>query len=458
MRTRALLTHHLSLLRAVIAALIAALVVAGAAVTAVTAVAATAPAPSPSVVGPDVSSNNHANGGVVNWAVVHGTGGASFALVKATEGATYTNPYFAGDFAAVRDQGMVRGAYHYARPGGATDAEIAADASAEANFFVRTAGTLSTQGDLPAVLDIEQAGTLSPAQLALWTHTWLRLVQTLTGRAPIVYTYGYFWTSAMGNAADFSAYQLWLSSYSAAAPAMVGGWGSYAFWQYTDAAVLAGVNRPVDVSIFNGSQDQLRTLANYPPAPATPSPAPTPAPVVQVASHIVWNAVSSTRTYGYRQVTTAKLLNPAGKPLAGKVLRLCTTTTARVSVCARVRTNAAGAVAWSYTPAGHVSAAVYFDGDATTRMSATRTVTWRVTPSVALAARGRTITAVVKPANGATIYLFAWNGRSWILKARQAPRTGVASFTGVAGTTYRATVGATTVTTAAYAPNYVRAR
>jgi len=64
----------------------------------------------------------------------------------------------------------------------------------------------------------------------------------------------------------------------------------------------------------------------------------------------------------------------------------------------------------------------------------------------------------VKPANGATIYLFAWNGRSWILRAHQAPATGVASFTGVRGTAYTVTVGATRATTAAYAPNYVWAR
>jgi len=212
-------------------------------------------------------------------------------------------------------------------------------------------------------------------------------------------------------------------------------------WYYTPAGtVSAGV-------YFDGDAATLASATHTVTWVVTP-----------VVSHIVWNGVSSTHTYGYRQVTTARLLNPAGKPLAGKVLRLCTTNTARVSVCAKVRTNAAGSVVWYYTPTGHVSAAVYFDGDATTRASATRTVTWRVTPTVSLTVSGRTIKVVTKPAHGATIYLFAWNGRSWILKARQAPRTGVAYFTGVRGVAYTVTVGATASANAAYAPNYVRAR
>ena len=108
---------------------------------------------------------------------------------------------------------MIRGAYHYARPSGATNAAITADAIAEASFFVSHTGRLSAKGDLPPVLDIEVAGTLNPAQLSLWTHTWLDRTKRLTGRTPMVYTYGYFWRQKMGNSTGFAAYPSgWLAT------------------------------------------------------------------------------------------------------------------------------------------------------------------------------------------------------------------------------------------------------
>src|ERR1700709_2017890 len=65
--------------------------------------------------GPDVASHQHPGGYVINWSRTEAAG-AKFAFVKATEGRTYTNPYFASDFASVVSVGMVRGAYHFARP------------------------------------------------------------------------------------------------------------------------------------------------------------------------------------------------------------------------------------------------------------------------------------------------------------------------------------------------------
>jgi len=269
-------TPGVSLLRS---AATAALVVAVTAALVVSVTATTADAASAAVIGPDVSSHQHDGGAVVNWnAAVRG--GASFAFVKASEGRTYVNPYFAGDISALRRLGVVRGAYHFARPNGTTSAAIVADAAAEASFFVRVAGSLNTVGDLPAVLDLEQTGGLNPAQLSLWAHTWLAATKKLTGRTPFIYTYVSFWRSQMRNSTGFTAYPLWLASYGVPAPAKVGGWKDYTFWQYTSKARLAGVNRPVDMSVFNGSQAQLKALANYKPA-VKPAPKPAAKPVVK---------------------------------------------------------------------------------------------------------------------------------------------------------------------------------
>jgi len=72
--------------------------------------------------GPDVSGHQHPSGYSISWSSTSANG-SEFAFVKATEGLGYTNPYFAGDFAALGSADMVRGAYHFARPrAGSADA------------------------------------------------------------------------------------------------------------------------------------------------------------------------------------------------------------------------------------------------------------------------------------------------------------------------------------------------
>lgn len=61
--------------------------------------------------GMDVSSHQ----GNVDWASWWGQG-MKFAYVKATEGTTYKNPYFAQQYNGSYNVGMIRGAYHFGLP------------------------------------------------------------------------------------------------------------------------------------------------------------------------------------------------------------------------------------------------------------------------------------------------------------------------------------------------------
>ena len=135
------------------------------------------------VTGPDVSGWQHPSGASVDWSAVRAAG-HDFTFVKATEGSTFTNAYFAGDWANVAAAGLYRGAYHYARP-----TTAAGSAAAQARFFAATIGNQSQPLTLPPTLDMEEAGGLTPAQLIAWTTSFLTTVQTLTGRRPIIYTY-----------------------------------------------------------------------------------------------------------------------------------------------------------------------------------------------------------------------------------------------------------------------------
>ena len=233
------------------------------------------------VIGPDVSSHNHDNGAKVDWAAVHYRGKASFAFVKATEGGGYTNPAFSWDFALARHYGLYRGAYHFARPGGSTNPDIIANATGQANQFLQATGDLGEPGNLPPVLDLEDAGTLGWVQMALWTHTWLNVVGNRTGRIPIVYTYGSFWKEKLGNSAAFVRYPLWLASYGVSTPVLVGGWSSYTFWQFTDSGRMDGFGGSTDLSIFNGSLAKLKVMTDL---AATAQAAAAQAAVAQAAA------------------------------------------------------------------------------------------------------------------------------------------------------------------------------
>jgi lysozyme len=220
--------------------------------------------------GPDVARYQHPNGAAIDWRRVADSG-VSFAFVKATESTTYTNAYFADDYAAAKRAGLVRSAYHYARP--KSDLRTARD---QADFFVRTAGRADQRGDLPLTLDIEESGGLPPKTLIAWTHAFVDEVMALTSRPVLIYTYPYFWQHAMGNTTDFADLPLWLASYRSGGPKepLPGGWTSWTFWQYTAKGRIPGIAAAVDRSKFAGSEEDLQALADPSPEPPTPTPTP----------------------------------------------------------------------------------------------------------------------------------------------------------------------------------------
>jgi len=198
--------------------------------------------------GVDVSSHQHPGGVAINWVSVKASG-QSFGFIKATEGSSYTNPYFAADWQGAGTAGLFRGAYHFARP--ALPLSTAID---QARYFVSRTGAMRGARDLPAMLDLEVSGGLRPVDLAKWTRTWLREVKRLTGKAPLVYTGSNFWRDKVGNPTDIGAdYRLMLASYpsnpSSATfrPLVPAGWGSWTFWQYSSTGRVPGIRGTTDL-------------------------------------------------------------------------------------------------------------------------------------------------------------------------------------------------------------------
>ncbi len=229
---------------------VASLLLAGALVCGLPAVASANPQ------GPDVSSWQHIDGTGINWHKVRQSGHA-FAMVKATEGLNYVNPFFVQDCVVMRVAGVARGAYHYA--------DVRLSPEAQAAYYSTVVLGINGPGDMPPVLDLEDSRGLPPAQLIDWTHRYLNTVQALTGRQPIIYTYPTFWRTAMADTHEFNHYPLWIADYNGkdAPGPLPGGWSHWMFWQYTDNGRIAGIDAPTDINHYSGSGGDIRQLARW---------------------------------------------------------------------------------------------------------------------------------------------------------------------------------------------------
>jgi GH25 family lysozyme M1 (1,4-beta-N-acetylmuramidase) len=197
--------------------------------------------------------------GVVNWSRAHANG-ARFAYVKATEGTGYTNPYFTQQYRGSHRVGMIRGAYHFARP------DISSGFS-QAVYFVRHGGGWSRDGrTLPGALDIEwnphgdACYGRSKPRMARWIRAFSHAYHARTTRYPVIYTAASWWSQCVGRAGNFgSTSPLWVARYSRSVGRLPHGWRHYTFWQYADAGKFPG-----DQDRFNGVYRKLQRFAKGP--------------------------------------------------------------------------------------------------------------------------------------------------------------------------------------------------
>ena len=213
-------------------------------------VGATAPRAEAQLHGIDVSNYQ----GTVNWTSVKNAGN-SFAIAKATEGTTYSDPYFKANWANMKAAGLVRGAYHYGHPG--------TSATAQAQYFVnavKAAGGFTGSNSLQLVLDLETTDGLSPSQVWAWVQSFIAEIKTLTGRPGIIYTGYYFWRDSVGNPTNNLNCPLWIAAYGVSSPMVPPAWPYWTFWQYSDTGSVPGVGGNVDLDYFNGSLANLKAL------------------------------------------------------------------------------------------------------------------------------------------------------------------------------------------------------
>ncbi|MEU4929968.1 lysozyme [Streptomyces yokosukanensis] len=202
--------------------------------------------------GVDVASHQ----GNVGWSTLWGDA-IKWAYTKATEGTSYTNPYFTQQYDGSYKVGMVRGAYHFATPD-------ASSGSAQADYFLAHGGGWTKDGKtLPGVLDIEwnpygdSCYGKSKSGMVDWVRDFLNRYKDRTGRDAVIYTATSWWTDCTGNYSGFGKTNpLWIARFAATVGTLPAGWSLYTMWQYTSSGKAVG-----DHDRFNGVQDRLQALA-----------------------------------------------------------------------------------------------------------------------------------------------------------------------------------------------------
>jgi GH25 family lysozyme M1 (1,4-beta-N-acetylmuramidase) len=222
--------------------------------------------------GIDVSHYN----GAIDWTQV-ATASYRFVYTKATEGSTLIDPTYSINREGAKAFGLRLGAYHFARPAGATDAARIANAIVQADFLLTVAQP--QPGELPPVLDLETKNGLSQTALQTWTDAWLGEIAARTGVSAVVYTSPNFWKTALGDTSSVAGagYRLWVAHWTTNAAPLVPGanWGGlgWTFWQWSDCSKVPGFAHCVDGDRFNGADPGTVAIAPYPVgAPSIASP------------------------------------------------------------------------------------------------------------------------------------------------------------------------------------------
>lgn len=169
-----------------------------------------------------------------------------FVFIRATVGRDRKDFQFKRNWIGAKENKMIRGAYHYYRPN--------ENSIEQADLFITTV-TLQ-KGDLPPVLDIERLPkNQSLDSLKKGLKRWLLRVENHYKVRPIIYTGERYYSDFLKE--EFGEYLFWIANYNFYREKIEDDW---LFWQFTEKATVPGINRTVDVNIYNGDLQQLQFI------------------------------------------------------------------------------------------------------------------------------------------------------------------------------------------------------
>jgi len=209
------------------------------------------------------AANASTNGTVQGTDVYGGTGvtssswgsmassGIGFVGVEADDGANNPNANYATQVTGALNAGL------YVMPYVLGDPYLVTSGGAQFtngwNVISATAPAPYSGGKyLPIALDMEDQSAaldnktnacygLTKQAMAAWIGQFLTAAKAMTGLTPIVYSGPNWWNECVGTATALSGYPLWIADYGVSSPAILPGWSTYAFWQYSDTATVSGI-------------------------------------------------------------------------------------------------------------------------------------------------------------------------------------------------------------------------
>lgn len=174
-----------------------------------------------------------------------------FAFIKATEGSSHTDEYFADNWEKAKVAGIATGAYHFF--------SFDSPASAQAEHYIETVGDLS--GRMIPVVDVEYYGNKKQnppdvPEVQKNLDEMLTILEHYYGYKPMIYTtYSFYQEYIMGM---FEDHPLWLRNVYYP-PIDIG--RKWQFWQYSDQGKLEGMSGSepcIDFNVFVGDFEDFR--------------------------------------------------------------------------------------------------------------------------------------------------------------------------------------------------------
>ena len=182
----------------------------------------------------------------INWRAVR-RAGVQFVFMKATEGGDLLDPKFKTNWRGAKRAGVLRGAYHFYYF--CTSPEI------QARWFVQNVP--KSKGALPPVLDMEW-NPFSPTcqkrppakEVRQLMRRFMDIVERHYGQRPVIYSTPRFFRE---NGLATMSEEFWLRT-TAKIPAQAYPGQDWMFWQYSSTGIIPGIEKEVDLNVFNGTQ------------------------------------------------------------------------------------------------------------------------------------------------------------------------------------------------------------
>lgn len=188
--------------------------------------------------------------GEIDWEQV-AAAGFSFAAIKASEGNTVVDATFEVNWQNARAAGLLVTAFHEFHP------DILAAAQIDRFFAVLD----EREADLPLVIDAEMIDDTSPDEVAANLQAFAAAIEDRTGRAPIILTYRDNPGVAALTGEVASELDLWIIMDGGTQPVLPDAWDDWTFWLYDLRGGVAGIPAQTMLSVFHGTEVDLRAYA-----------------------------------------------------------------------------------------------------------------------------------------------------------------------------------------------------